>query len=183
MPILPMDVDEVLLLAGDAPFVAPALTQLVHAAFAHDGVAVAGDGQVQFLCARIAHPALVRALSSAGSSMHSVFDHLQIDTVQAEVLDADTWEDVAKLRKAGATVSDNAWFDEATAMLDIEPIIDIDAVLALARDVAHNQERRNAPLTAFLLGFAAAQKGYSPAQVAELAAQLGARAIETGSRS
>jgi len=181
LELLRADVDEVLLLAGDAPFVAPVLAALVEASLRRDGIAATSHGRVQFLCSRIGCSALDRALSAAGTSMRSVFDHLQIDTIQAEVRDADTWEDVARLRKAGAPVSDNPWLDEATAILDIEPVIDIDAVLSLARDVAHNQERKNAPLTAFLLGFAAAQKGYSPAQVAELAAKLGARAMETGS--
>lgn len=179
---LPPEVEEVLLLAGDAPFVAPALAALKAVSLPGEGIAATSGGRVQFLCSRLQRPALARALEAADASMHSVFNHLQIDTLQAEVLDADTWEDVARLRKAGAHVSDNPWLDEATAILDIEPVIDIDAVLSLARDVAHNQERKNAPLTAFLLGFAAAQKGYSPAQVAELAAKLGARAIETGSQ-
>lgn len=181
LQLLPADVDEVLLLAGDAPFVASTLAALVHAPVRADGLAAISDGGVQFLCSRVRRPSLERALAAAGSSMHSVFDHLQIDTMQAELQDADTWEDVARLRKAGARVSDNPWLDEATAILDIEPVIDIDAVLSLARDVAHNQQRKNAPLTAYLLGFAAAQKGYSSAQVAELSAKLGARAIETGS--
>lgn len=180
---LPTDAVEVLLLAGDAPFVAPVLAALLVSPLRGDGIAALDDGGVQFLCSRLKRSALERALADAGDSMRSVFDHLQIDTLQAEVQDADTWEDVARLRRAGASVSDNAWIDEATAMLDIEPVIDIDAVLSLARDVAHNQDRKNAPLTAFLLGFAAAQKGYSPAQVAELAARLGARAIETSTNA
>lgn len=173
--------DEVVLLAGDAPFVGTALARLLEAPLTADGIAVVSDGRVQFLCSRIRSAALHRALSNAGASMHSVFDLLQIDTIEAELRDADTWEDVAMLRReGGTTVSENPWLAEAVTMLEIEPVIDIDAVLALARDVAHNQERKNAPLTAFLLGFAAAQKGYSPAQVAEVAAKLGARAVETG---
>ena len=180
MALLPESCSEVLLLAGDAPFVQAAVRALTAEPLELDGIAVGADDNVQFLCSRVARPALEQALEAGGASMRSVFDHLQIGLVQAEVLDADTWEDVASLRKAGEAMSNNAWLDEATTILDIEPVIDIDAVLALARDVAHNQERKNAPLTAFLLGYAAAQKGYSPAQIAELAAKLGARAIETG---
>jgi len=181
MQLLPTGTDEVLLLAGDAPFVAPAIAALVNARSSGNGVAITSEGSVQFLCSRLERRALEHALLAGGGSMHSVFDHLQIDTIEAEVRDADTWEDVARLRAgSGAPMSNNPWLDEASAILDVEPVIDIDAVLALARDVAHNQERRNAPLTAFLLGYAAAAKGYSPAQVAEFAAKLGARAVETG---
>ena len=178
---LPEAVTEVLLFAGDAPFVGEAARALVAEPLEHDGVAIRSDGVVQYLCARINRESLSRALASAGASMHSVFDHLQIDTIEVQVTDADTWEDVARLRaESGAVMSENLWLDEAAALLAIEPSIDIDAVLTLARDVAHNQERKQAPLTAYLLGYAAATHAYSPAQVAEFAAKLGARAIETG---
>lgn len=182
MAVLPQGADAVLLLAGDAPFVAIATAALVQAPLRAQGIAIMSGGSIQFLCSRVDRWALDRALASGGDSMRSVFDHLQMETIEAEVRDADTWEDVAKLRvEGGAAMSENPWLDEASAILDVEPVIDIDAVLALARDVAHNQQRRNAPLTTFLLGYAAAAKGYSPAQVAEFAAKLGAHAIETGS--
>lgn len=175
------DAHEVLLLAGDAPFVEHVLMRLLLHPMRGDGVAAEHDGHVQFLCARIVRSALQRALSEAGASMHSVFDHLQIDTIEAEVRDADTWEDVAGLRaKNGAIVSDNAWLDEVAAMVGTDTTIDIDAVLALARDVAHNVERKNAPLSAYYLGFAAAARGLNQAQIAELAAIIGARAKELG---
>lgn len=182
MALLPQGATHVLLLAGDAPFVATALAVLMEDPLRVGGVAITTEGSVQFLCSRIDRRALEQALAAGGDSMRSVFDHLQMEGIEAEVHDADTWEDLVKLRvEGGAAVSENPWLDEASAILDVEPVIDIDAVLALARDVAHNQQRRNAPLTTFLLGYAAAAKGYSPAQVAEFAAKLGAHAIETGS--
>lgn len=50
------------------------------------------------------------------------------------------------------------WLETAASDLDVDPLTrpEIDAVLDLARDVAHGTERRFAPLTAFLLGVAAA---------------------------
>ncbi len=179
--LVPEEVTEVLLLAGDAPFVGTAARALVAEPLEHDGVALLSDGNVQYLCARINREPLSRALAFGDASMRSVFDHLQIDTIEVQVTDADTWEDVARLRaESGAVMSDNLWLDQVAALLEIEPTIDIDAVLSLARDVAHNQERKQAPLTAYLLGYAAALHNYTPAQVAEYAAKLGARAIETG---
>ncbi len=70
------------------------------------------------------------------------------------------------------------WIDEACKVLGIEARIDVEAVLALARDVAHNQERKSAPLTSYLLGYAAASQNLNTVQIAELASKLGARAQE-----
>jgi len=48
------------------------------------------------------------------------------------------------------------WLETAASELDVGPLSndEIDALLDLARDVAHATERRYAPLTAFLLGAA-----------------------------
>lgn len=176
------DVDEVLVLAGDAPFVDAALAALCSVVELGDGTAAEVDGVVQFLLARLHRGALTRALDAGGDSMRSVFDHLQIETLISDVRDADTWEDVAQLRagREASSMAENAWLDEAAGMLGIDPIIDVDAVLDLARDVAHSIERKNAPLTSYLLGYAAAARGLTPAQIAEAAAEVGKRAREHG---
>lgn len=70
----------------------------------------------------------------------------------------------------------NDWLNEVAAKLGIDPTIDVDAVLELTRDVAHNLERKNAPLTSYLLGFAAAKQNLTAAQIAALAADIGAMA-------
>lgn len=64
------------------------------------------------------------------------------------------------------------WLATAAARLGVEPLRDdeVTALLDLARDVAHNQERRYAPLTCFLLGLAAAG---DRAGVVAAAAELG----------
>ncbi|RLV48157.1 hypothetical protein D9V37_18955 [Nocardioides mangrovicus] len=48
------------------------------------------------------------------------------------------------------------WIDELCDALDIEVDVDEALVLDLARDAAHNVERAAAPITTFLLGYAAA---------------------------
>ncbi|WP_262851492.1 DUF6457 domain-containing protein [Mumia quercus] len=53
------------------------------------------------------------------------------------------------------------WGDVVCATLGIEPDYDLHAILDTAREVAHAVERPAAPLTAFLVGFAAAQAGGS----------------------
>ena len=45
--------------------------------------------------------------------------------------------------------------------------VDARVILDMARDVAHGVARPAAPLTAFLVGYAAAQAGGGPAAVAE----------------
>lgn len=179
--LLPATVQEVLLLSGDAPFVAGAVDALLAEPLHHEALAVRDGGRTQYLCSRVNRTALSAALVGGDASMRSVFDLLQIDTVDAEVSDADTWEDMARLRASnGATVTDNAWLTEVADIIGADPTIDVDAVLALTRDVAHNVERKNAPLSAYYLGFAAAARGLNQAQIAELAAIIGGRAKDFG---
>jgi Domain of unknown function (DUF6457) len=51
------------------------------------------------------------------------------------------------------------WTDLLCDELDIELDLDITQVLDLARDAAHAVERPAAPVTAFLVGYAAAARG------------------------
>jgi hypothetical protein len=61
------------------------------------------------------------------------------------------------------------WIDELCDALDIEVEIDESLVLDVAREAAHNVERVAAPISTFLLGYAAAQSGGSPADLERLA--------------
>lgn len=173
MAAVAAEVDEILLLAGDAPFVAEPLTILLDTEFAGDGLALDVDGQIQYLCARLRRQALDRAITTPTTSMRGIFEGLHITTVGAVLQDADTWEDVKRLRQE---MPMNDWLTAVKARLDIDPTMDVDAILDLTRDVAHNTERKNAPLTTFLLGYAAAAKHMSTEQITELAAELSAMA-------
>lgn len=59
------------------------------------------------------------------------------------------------------------WMAEVAAELGIDLDVDVHGLLDLARVVAHGVARPAAPLTAFLVGYAAAQQGGGPAAVAE----------------
>ncbi len=61
------------------------------------------------------------------------------------------------------------WIDELCDALDIETEIDEGLILDLAREAAHNVERVAAPISTYLLGYAAALRGGSPEVVEELA--------------
>lgn len=51
------------------------------------------------------------------------------------------------------------WAQQLCEALGIEPEFDADAILDLARDAAHQVDRPAAPLTTFLVGFAAGARG------------------------
>jgi hypothetical protein len=70
------------------------------------------------------------------------------------------------------------WTDELCAALGIEVEVEIDAILDLARDAAHLIDRPAAPITTFLVGYAAAARGGKPSDLedcVDIAAELVAR--------
>ena len=69
------------------------------------------------------------------------------------------------------------WIKTACSELGLDPAeIDRDLILDLARDVAHGVEKAAAPITTFLLGYAAALHGADPDRVEELAGRASALA-------
>ncbi len=63
------------------------------------------------------------------------------------------------------------WIDELCDALDIDAEIDEALILDLARDCAHAVERPAAPISTYLLGYAAALHGGGPEKLEELAAK------------
>lgn len=63
------------------------------------------------------------------------------------------------------------WIDELCDALDIDAEIDEGLILDVARECAHSVERPAAPISTYLLGFAAATHGGSPEKLEELAAK------------
>ena len=71
------------------------------------------------------------------------------------------------------------WVDELRVALGVHDEIDVDEILDLARDAAHDVERRAAPITTFLVGLAAGRgEGTDPVgdAVAKVQALLESRA-------
>ena len=62
------------------------------------------------------------------------------------------------------------WIDELCDALDVEIDLDEALVLDVAREAAHNVERPAAPITTFLLGYAAARTNGDPDAIERLAA-------------
>ena len=54
------------------------------------------------------------------------------------------------------------WLDRLAARLDVDVDVRVDELLELTSDVAHGVARPAAPLTLFLVGWAAAMRGGGP---------------------
>jgi len=73
------------------------------------------------------------------------------------------------------------WIDELCDVLELDDAeVDEGLILDLARQAAHSVEKPAAPVTTFLLGFAAARRGGSQADVEELAGRAAALAEKWG---
>jgi hypothetical protein len=78
------------------------------------------------------------------------------------------------------TVTLHDWIDELCDVLDIEVEVDEGLILDLARDAAHAVEKPAAPITTFLVGYAAALKGGDQEAAEELAGRASALAEKWG---
>ncbi|MEV5978728.1 NTP transferase domain-containing protein [Streptomyces sp. NPDC052114] len=99
--------------------------------------------------------------------------------------DCDTWDDIAaaraRIREHGHVLDE--WISAVKDELGIELDVDTATLLDLARDAAHGVARPAAPLTTFLVGYAAAQAAArgeaadGPAAVGEAARKAAALAL------
>ncbi|MFD9246522.1 DUF6457 domain-containing protein [Streptomyces sp. NPDC059556] len=119
----------------------------------------------------------------AGGPLRQLTGALRLTRVAAGPLasfDCDTWEDIATARariREHGTVLDE-WITAVKDELGIELDVDTGVLLDLARDAAHGVARPAAPLTTFLVGYAAARAGTEggPEAVAEAARKAAALA-------
>ncbi|WP_432248746.1 NTP transferase domain-containing protein [Streptomyces sanyensis] len=99
--------------------------------------------------------------------------------------DCDTWEDIAaaraRIREHGYVLDE--WIAAVSAELGIELDVDTHGLLDLARDAAHGVARPAAPLTTFLVGYAAARAGGGPEAVAEASRKAAALAARWAAES
>ncbi|MEU8679833.1 NTP transferase domain-containing protein [Streptomyces sp. NPDC048611] len=91
--------------------------------------------------------------------------------------DCDTWEDIsaarARIREHGSVLDE--WITAVKAELGIELDVDTAGLLDLARDAAHGVARPAAPLTTFLIGYAAGRQDRDVKELADRAAALAHR--------
>lgn len=150
--------------AADQQVTAQIVTEICQAALGYDGAwAVRADGQGQPLLACVKTQKIKDLLAQTqGQNVSPLrlmerLNMIGVKVNEGQIKDVDTWQDVAKLIKETA-MSDVTpiWLAQVAALLNIsEKDIPVDALLDLTREVAHNVERKSAPLTTFLIGLAA----------------------------
>ncbi|MCX3063852.1 DUF6457 domain-containing protein [Streptomyces beihaiensis] len=186
------EVESVVVLSADLPFLVDrAVRMLVDtlAASGADGVVLTdADGRDQPLVAVYRRAALCRVLdvveaesgALAGLPLRRLTQGLNLARITDPVasFDCDTWDDIAtarsRIREHGHVLDE--WISAAKDELGIDLDVDTGVLLDLARDAAHGVARPAAPLTTFLVGYAAAKADGSPAAVAEAAAKAAALA-------
>lgn len=117
----------------------------------------------------------------AGLPLRALVNGLQLervpDATTTASFDCDTWEDIsaarARIREHGNVLDE--WITAVKAELGIELDVDTAALLDLARDAAHGVARPAAPLTTFLIGYAAGRQGRDVQELTERAAALANR--------
>ncbi|MFD9321760.1 NTP transferase domain-containing protein [Streptomyces sp. NPDC060053] len=185
--------DDVLVLSADLPFLAAdtvrRLLTALRAGAVEGALLTDADGRDQPLVAAYRTAALRRELAVltacegglTGLPLRRLTAGLDLTRVPDPVasFDCDTWDDIAAAR-ARIREHDHVldeWISAVKDELGIDLDVDTGALLDLARDAAHGVARPAAPLTTFLVGYAAAQAQGGPEAVAEAARKAAALAL------
>ncbi|MFC9582884.1 NTP transferase domain-containing protein [Streptomyces yangpuensis] len=189
----------VLVLSADLPFLdRETVRALLAAPDAHgtDGALLRDpDGRDQPLVAAYRAEPLRREIALlatehgglTGLPLRALTAELELTAVATRPLasfDCDTWEDLAAARariREHGTVLDQ-WITAVKNELGIDLAVDTKTLLDLARDAAHGVARPAAPLTTFLVGYAAAHAAATGADPAEAVAEASRKAADLALR-
>ncbi|GAT84287.1 molybdopterin-guanine dinucleotide biosynthesis protein [Streptomyces sp. F-3] len=190
--------DHVVVLSADLPFLRPVTVRRLLSALcageADGALLTDADGHDQPLVAAYRAHTLRRELAAlttrrtasgdrgtlAGLPLRrltAAFDLVRVfDDVAS--FDCDTWDDIAtaraRIREHGHVLDE--WISAVKDELGIDLDVDVRALLDLAREAAHGVDRPAAPLTTFLVGYAAALHQGGPEAVAEASRKAAALA-------
>jgi len=164
--------------AADQTLTDETVAKIVLAAQGNDGAwAIRSDGTGQPLCACV-RSELLRDLLSPTQGVNqsplrllSTLNMVGVIVNPEQVIDFDTWQDVAKAVKGSDDMDQitQMWMARVATLLNVDQHeILTSELLDLTREVAHGVERKSAPLTTFLLGYAAGKDSLSPAEVHKL---------------
>ncbi|MGW1586487.1 NTP transferase domain-containing protein [Streptomyces sp. NPDC002386] len=170
-------------LSADLPFLEAGTLERLLAALRDTGADGAlltdAEGRDQPLVAAYRTAALRRELAAlaaghgglTGLPLRRLTGALELTRVPDPLasFDCDTWDDIAdaraRIREHGHVLDE--WISAVKDELGIDLDVDTGLLLDLARDAAHGVARPAAPLTTFLVGYAAARAGGGPEAVAE----------------
>ncbi|KUO00112.1 NTP transferase domain-containing protein [Streptomyces caeruleatus] len=165
--------EQVVVLSADLPFLDERTVRRLLAALGTSGADGAlltdADGRDQPLVAAYRAPVLRRELAAltrendglTGLPLRRLTGALGLTRVPDPVasFDCDTWDDIAtaraRIREHGHVLDE--WISAVKDELGLDLDVDTKLLLDLARDAAHGVARPAAPLTTFLVGYAAAQ--------------------------
>ncbi|MEV6541085.1 NTP transferase domain-containing protein [Streptomyces sp. NPDC051665] len=193
--------DVVVVLSADLPFLEVSTVRRLLTALGTTGaegvLLTDADGRDQPLVAAYRASALRRELAAltaaasingsaaggglTGLPLRRLTGALELTRVPDPVasFDCDTWDDLAtaraRIREHGHVLDE--WISAVKDELGIDLDVDTGTLLDLARDAAHGVARPAAPLTTFLVGYAAAQGKGGPEAVAEAARKAAALAL------
>jgi molybdopterin-guanine dinucleotide biosynthesis protein A len=164
--------------AADQTLSSDTVSALNTAAFGNDGAwAIRGDGSGQPLCA-VVWTELLRELLAPTQGINqsplrllSSLKMVGVEVNPDQVVDFDTWQDVAKAVNGSEAMDQitQMWMTRVATLLDVDPHeVLTSELLDLTREVAHGVERKSAPLTTFLLGYAAGKDSLSSDEVRKL---------------
>ncbi|MGW5231104.1 NTP transferase domain-containing protein [Streptomyces nodosus] len=175
----------VVVLSADLPFLEEGtvrrLLDGLRTSGAEGALLTDAEGRDQPLVAAYRSAALRRELARL-SGEHTGLDGLPLRRLVARLgltrisdpvasFDCDTWDDIAtarsRIREHGHVLDE--WISAVKDELGIDLDVDTGVLLDLARDAAHGVARPAAPLTTFLVGYAAARTQGGPEAVAEAA--------------
>ena len=187
--------DHVLVLSADLPFLGPGTVDALLAAAAQPGregaLCTDPDGRDQPLVAAYRAEPLRRELALIATEhgnlgglpirlLTAELDLVRVDAGPDAAFDCDTWDDIAaaraRIREHGAVLDE--WITSVKNELGIDLDVDTGVLLDLARDAAHGVARPAAPLTTFLVGYAAARAsaGAGPDEAAAAVAEAARKA-------
>ncbi|MGW7455096.1 NTP transferase domain-containing protein [Streptomyces sp. NPDC054787] len=186
----------VLVLSADLPFLDRDTVRALLLAAGPDGAMLRdADGRDQPLVAVYRAEPLRREIALlatehgglTGLPLRALTAELDLTPVTARPLaafDCDTWDDLAAARariREHGTVLDQ-WITAVKTELGIDVAVDTATLLDLARDAAHGVARPAAPLTTFLVGYAAAQAAATGADPARAVAEASRKAADLALR-
>jgi molybdopterin-guanine dinucleotide biosynthesis protein A len=173
---------------ADQTLSADTVSKLIAKAHGSDGAwVIRHDGSGQPLCA-VVRTELLRELLAATQGINqsplrlmSSLNMVGVEVNPDQVVDFDTWQDVAKAVKEREAMDQitQMWMTRVATLLDVDPHeVLTTELLDLTREVAHGVERKSAPLTTFLLGYAAGKDSLTPQEVRNLIATVSAAVSE-----